>query len=84
VHLQRYVSSHGLALNCDVDLDWYKQIVPCGLPDKMVTSLSEQLDRPVSVSETVPVLVQSFEKLFGKPMVPVQLEELEHLLDGYM
>ncbi|SAM00872.1 hypothetical protein [Absidia glauca] len=84
VHLQRYVSSHGLALNCDVDLDWYKQIVPCGLPDKMVTSLSEQLDRPVSVSETVPVLVQSFEKLFGKPMVPVQLEELDDLLDGYM
>lgn len=84
MHLQRYVSSHGLALNCDVDLDWYKQIVPCGLPDKKVTSLSEQLDRPVSVSETVPVLVQSFEKLFGKPMVPVRLDELDNLLDGYI
>ncbi|KAI8330996.1 hypothetical protein BC941DRAFT_360917 [Chlamydoabsidia padenii] len=82
VHLQRYVSSHGLALNCDVDLNWYKQIVPCGLPDKEVTSLSEQLDRQVSVSDTVPVLVQSFEKLFGKPMVPVRLDEVDALLGG--
>ncbi|CAO3600373.1 unnamed protein product [Absidia cylindrospora] len=84
VHLQRYVSSHGLALNCDVDLDWYKQIIPCGLPEKKVTSLSKQLDRQVSVSETVPVMVHSFEKLFGKQLVPVRIDEVDSLLSIYL
>ncbi|KAI8084700.1 mitochondrial putative lipoyltransferase 2 [Halteromyces radiatus] len=84
VHLQRYVSSHGVALNCDVDLNWYKQIVPCGLPDKKVTSLSDQLNRQVSVSETVPVLIRSFETLFSKQLVPIKLNELDPLLHDYL
>ncbi|ORX44258.1 lipoyltransferase [Hesseltinella vesiculosa] len=80
VHVQRYVTSHGLALNCNVDLDWYSKIIPCGLPEKQVTSLSDQLGRSVPVDETVPAMVRSFETLFGKPLVPVALEDLS-LLD---
>lgn len=71
VHLQRYVSSHGVALNCNVDLDWYKHIVPCGLADKKVTSLSEQLDRVITPSDTLPALRQSFERLFQVPLQPI-------------
>ncbi|CDS08292.1 hypothetical protein LRAMOSA02240 [Lichtheimia ramosa] len=74
VHLQRYVSSHGVALNCNVDLDWYEHIVPCGLADKKVTSLSEQLNRVVTPSDTLPILRQSFERLFQVPLQPINPE----------
>lgn len=69
VHLQRYISSHGLALNCNVDLKWYDHIVPCGLADKEVTSLSLEKKRTVEVKEALPELIASFETLFGTQLV---------------
>jgi len=44
---------HGFALNCDNDLGWYDRIVPCGIADADVTTLSAELDRPVPVSEVL-------------------------------
>jgi lipoyl(octanoyl) transferase len=49
------VTMHGFALNCDVDLGWYDRFVPCGIADAGVTSLSAELDRPVTVSEALPL-----------------------------
>ncbi|KAI9489230.1 hypothetical protein BDB00DRAFT_771009 [Zychaea mexicana] len=71
VHLQRYVSSHGVALNCNVDLGWYDHIVPCGLTDKRVTSLTEQVGATITPQKTLPVLVHSFQKLFQVPVQPI-------------
>ncbi|KAI9322805.1 hypothetical protein BX666DRAFT_1898613 [Dichotomocladium elegans] len=71
VHLQRYVSSHGVALNCNVDLQWFNHIVPCGLADKKVTSISQQVGRDISVDETLPHLITSFRRLFQVPLEPV-------------
>jgi lipoyl(octanoyl) transferase len=48
------VTMHGFALNCDCDLRWFDRIVPCGLSDAGVTSLSEQAGRPVPVAEATP------------------------------
>lgn len=45
VQVTRGVTMHGLALNCTTDLTWYHHIVPCGLTDKGVTSLSILLGR---------------------------------------
>jgi lipoyl(octanoyl) transferase len=47
---------HGFALNCDNDLAWFDRIVPCGITDASVTTLSRELDRDVTVAEVLPVV----------------------------
>ena len=48
--MTRWITSHGFALNVDVDLDWFSHIVPCGLVGKDVTSIKHEafLSRPHS------------------------------------
>ena len=56
IRVARGVTMHGFALNCDPDLGAFGAIVPCGIPDAGVTSLSAELGRDVSVDEaTEPV-----------------------------
>jgi lipoyl(octanoyl) transferase len=50
------VTLHGFALNCDPDLTWFDRIVPCGIADAGVTSLSAELGRDVPVAEVLPVV----------------------------
>ncbi|NUS72612.1 MAG: lipoyl(octanoyl) transferase LipB [Corynebacteriales bacterium] len=47
------VAMHGFALNCDPDLTKFDAIVPCGLNDASVTSLSQELGRPMPVAEVI-------------------------------
>ena len=65
IHSKDLVTCHGLALNYDIDLSWYHHIVPCGIEDKGVTSLSQHLQRPVSVQDVEPHLLKQFEECFG-------------------
>jgi lipoyl(octanoyl) transferase len=56
IRVSRGVTMHGFALNCEPDLSWYDRIVPCGIRDAGVTSLSAETGRQVSVSDmTAPV-----------------------------
>ncbi len=50
------VTMHGFALNCDCDLSWFDRIVPCGIKDAEVTSLSNELARDVTVTEALAVV----------------------------
>ncbi|KAJ0064015.1 hypothetical protein NL108_016357 [Boleophthalmus pectinirostris] len=59
IRCSRRVTSHGLALNCDMDLSWFSHIVPCGL-DKGVTSLSRETETEVRVEDAVDPLLHSF------------------------
>jgi lipoyl(octanoyl) transferase len=54
VRVARGVTMHGFALNCDCDLSWYDRIVPCGISDATVTSLSAEAGRPVGVADVLP------------------------------
>ena len=52
--VSRGVTMHGFALNCDCDLTWFDRIVPCGIRDAGVTSLSAETGRQVTVAEILP------------------------------
>jgi lipoyl(octanoyl) transferase len=54
VRVSHSVTMHGFALNCDCDLAWFDRIVPCGILDAGVTSLSAELGRDVTVLDVVP------------------------------
>jgi lipoyl(octanoyl) transferase len=56
VRVQRGVTMHGFALNCDPDLAAFDRIVPCGIADAGVTSLSAELGREVTVAEVLPLV----------------------------
>lgn len=53
IRVQRGVTMHGFALNCDCDLGAFSRIVPCGIADAGVTSLSAELGRDVPVAEVI-------------------------------
>jgi lipoyl(octanoyl) transferase len=56
IRVARGVTLHGFALNCDPDLSFFATFVPCGITDAGVTSLSQELDRDVTVDEVLPIV----------------------------
>lgn len=79
VKTTRAVTLHGFALNCTTELSWFDAIVPCGLADRGVASLSELAGRPIAVHEALPVVATRFEQIFGRKLVPVSAERLASL-----
>jgi lipoyl(octanoyl) transferase len=65
VRIRRWVTMHGFAFNVTTDLDGYEAIVPCGIPDKDVTSLARELDRPVPTAEVESRIGHAFADVFG-------------------
>ncbi|MFJ6616377.1 lipoyl(octanoyl) transferase LipB [Kitasatospora sp. NPDC091335] len=56
VRVARGVTMHGFALNCAPDMTWFDKIVPCGIRDAGVASLTGELKRELSVAEAAPVV----------------------------
>jgi lipoyl(octanoyl) transferase len=66
IRVAQGVTMHGFALNCDPDLAWYGRIVPCGLPDADVTSLSAELGRDITVAEVLPIARERLQSVLGR------------------
>jgi lipoyl(octanoyl) transferase len=63
IRVSQDVTMHGFALNCDCDLRWADTIIPCGIADAGVTSLTLELGRPVTVADVVPVAERHLERV---------------------
>ncbi|MGN6679501.1 MAG: lipoyl(octanoyl) transferase LipB [Streptosporangiaceae bacterium] len=65
IRVARGVTMHGFALNCDNDMSWFEKIVPCGISDASVTSLSAELGRAVSVSDVLESVQRHIAEVVG-------------------
>lgn len=82
VHVRRNVTSHGLALNVDMDPFWFRQIVPCNLSNVDMTSMKDHLgiSTELRVSSVGKQLSQEIARRLGVPLTIRSIEEARRLL----
>ncbi len=73
VRVSRGVSMHGFAINVDPDLGYFDKIVPCGIADRTVTSISELVGRQVRIEEVVEAVLAHVGPVFGFSDLETQL-----------
>ena len=83
VHLSRWITSHGFALNVSTDLSYFDLIVPCGISDKRPTSLERLLGRPVPLGDVARAVVRSFGEVFSRRMEWVEAADWEEWISRY-
>jgi lipoyl(octanoyl) transferase len=76
VHVSRWVTSHGFALNIDTDLDYFSAIVPCGLSGVEMTSVAELTGKHHSLSEVAAICCRHFVEVFNRTPAVVPREHL--------
>lgn len=81
IHASRYITTHGLALNCNTDLTWFSHIIPCGIEGKTVTSLSQQLGQNIDIKNVLPKFKKSFSKLFDCSIEEYSVAETKEFLN---
>lgn len=69
VRCSRWVTMHGLAFNVNTNLDYFKNIVPCGIDDKDVTSMRRELGHGVDIIEVKEILKQHISALFDMELL---------------
>ncbi|HEY0898784.1 MAG TPA: lipoyl(octanoyl) transferase LipB, partial [Sphingobacteriaceae bacterium] len=69
VRCSRWVTMHGFAFNVNADLDYFKNIVPCGIDDKDVTSMQRELGQEVDLAKVKSVLKEKIAGLFKMDLI---------------
>lgn len=76
IKVRKWVSLHGIAINCDNDLSPFGLIVPCGIKTHGVTSLSSEAGRAITIEDVRPVVQGAFEEVFGLSLDHVEPAEV--------
>ncbi len=69
VHMSRWITLHGFGLNVCTDLTYFSHIIPCGISDKGVTSLSAELGRQVGMDEAKAQVKACFSEVFNVELI---------------
>jgi len=69
VRTSRWVTMHGIALNVNTQLDYFKHIVPCGIDDKAVASMAAEIGQELPFAEVEDVFVRQFARVFDVELV---------------
>jgi lipoate-protein ligase B len=80
VAVRSWITFHGFALNVSTDLSCFSTINPCGYESGVMTSITEQLGRPVSTSEVKGPIRNAFEHVFATTLEPASEEKLTRLV----
>jgi lipoyl(octanoyl) transferase len=78
IHISHFVTSHGFALNVNSDLSYFNLIIPCGITTKPVTSMQQQLNKPLDMNAVAESISRNFGKVFSSQIL--WLESLDALL----
>ena len=78
VHISRWVTTHGFALNVNTDLSYFNLIIPCGITAKPVTSMQQELGKPLDLNAVAESISRNFGVVFQSQMLWV--ETLDALL----
>ena len=83
VHISRWITRHGFALNVNTNLSFFELIVPCGISDRGVTSMEKLLARPFHLQSVAEKFAQEFGGIFNRPMIKMEVKSLLSELDRY-
>jgi lipoyl(octanoyl) transferase len=72
VRSSRWITMHGFALNVNTDLSYFNHIIPCGIGNKMVTSIERELGQKVDFADAKQKVKRNFEKVFGVQLVSAE------------
>jgi lipoyl(octanoyl) transferase len=75
IKVSRWITMHGFAFNVNTDLKLFNGIVPCGISDKAVTSLSKELKKEMKISEVKEKIIHHFSNIFCYKQIEFKLKE---------
>lgn len=74
VRIRQRVTYHGFSLNVSIPMDPCQWVIPCGMPDVRMVSLSQHVNSPVSMEDVRNAVCDSFTEIFGTPLTAASLQ----------